>query len=152
MSTNATIQPVTSLIDPNAQLDEVSFKCFIKCPTNTDCAQLNGTVIWLSSNSEIARTEVLYNRTTQELFSFLNESVWSSYMNQNQSCKILIEHIQTRPMFDIISTEHYAGIECEMPNSSDKDKAVILNSIKKNHKPIFLLFLFDSLQVKIIYN
>ncbi|CAF0919356.1 unnamed protein product, partial [Brachionus calyciflorus] len=125
---NATFQPVTNSIDPNAHIDEITFKCFVKCPKNVDCSRLNGTVIWYVGLSEIIRTEMRYNQTTQDLYGYLNETSWSNYMNQDHSCEIIPEYRQVQSNLPFKSQSQFIGIECEMPNQSAIDKSASTKS------------------------
>lgn len=126
MSSNATLEVVTSETEPLANIDEMTMKCSIKCPRGANCTRLSGNVKWFVDNVQISQTQLRYNQTTQDLYSFLNETNWSVYKNKQLSCQILVQDNQNRPNFDIRSSQLFTGIKCEIQNWSWSDRSVNL--------------------------
>jgi hypothetical protein len=87
--TSVSLTPVTSATDQIDNVDEVVFKCFNKCPHNTDCSLLTGIVNWYSENGSIFHTNSLrYNSTSRHLYAYLNENLWTNYLNNPVNSKI----------------------------------------------------------------
>ena len=80
----ANIQPVTRQNDPLAANGELSFKCSIPCPaTSSKCETVAAltNVLWYSNSSFIYNSSLIYNANERKLFSFLPESEWTNYIN-----------------------------------------------------------------------
>ena len=82
LNKTATIKPVTGTSDPKANIDQVTFKCSLSCPTDSDCAKLNGSVYWYIDGSILYNTSLSYSSSAKELYSYLAESVWGNHLNK----------------------------------------------------------------------
>ena len=72
--------------DSKAPKDELTFKCSISCPGNeTICQNVASAsnVYWFSESKLILTNSLFYNKTTQQFYSFLNETIWTKYINTN---------------------------------------------------------------------
>lgn len=78
----ATIKPVTGTSDSKANIDQVTFKCSLSCPTGSDCTKLNGIVFWYIDGANLYNTSLSYSSSAKELYSFLAESLWSVHLNK----------------------------------------------------------------------
>lgn len=82
LSSTAIIKPVTGTSDSKANIDQVTFKCSLGCPTGSDCTKLSGSVFWYIDGANMYNTSLSYNTNTNELYSFLAESVWTNHLNK----------------------------------------------------------------------
>ena len=79
---------MTRKSDSRAPKDELTFKCSINCPANaTFCQNLADVtnVYWYSESNLILTNALLYNNITKQFYSFLNETIWTQYINTNVS-------------------------------------------------------------------
>ena len=77
---------MTRKIDSKAPKDKLTFKCSIFCPGfATVCQNIsNGTkVYWYSESNLIWENSLLYNNISKQFYSFLNETIWTKYLNTN---------------------------------------------------------------------
>jgi hypothetical protein len=77
---------VTRKTDSRAPKDELTFKCSISCPANATICQNSANitnVYWYSESNLIFINSLLYNNSTKQFYSFLNETIWTSYLNTN---------------------------------------------------------------------
>ena len=83
------LEVVTRKNDSRAPKDELTFKCSISCPVanNTLCQNVANAanVYWYSESKLISTNSLLYNNTTKQFYSFLNETIWTKYLNTNVS-------------------------------------------------------------------
>ena len=87
------LETVTRKNDSRATKDELTIKCSINCPANaTICQNLaNATnVYWYSESNLILTNSLLYNNITKQFYSFLNETIWTQYINTNVSIEPLL--------------------------------------------------------------
>ena len=81
---------MTRKIDLKAPKDELTFKCSINCPANAAICQnvANSNLVYWYSNSQLILTNtLLYNEITKQFYSFLNETIWTRYLNTNVKTK-----------------------------------------------------------------
>ncbi len=83
LSTTAQIGPITSNTDSLAPTDELTFKCFLSCPSNLDCSSLTGQVYWYSNGVSVHNNSLSYSASTKTLYSFLRESSWTNFINND---------------------------------------------------------------------
>ena len=82
------IETVTRKADSRAPKDELTFKCSINCPANATFCQnvANATSVnWYSESNLIFTNSLMNNNVTKQLYSFLNETMWTNYINTNVS-------------------------------------------------------------------
>ena len=77
---------MTRKSDSKAPKDELTFKCSIYCPGNaTVCQNMADAtrVNWYSESSLIETNSLFYNNVSKQFYSFLNETIWTKYINTN---------------------------------------------------------------------
>jgi hypothetical protein len=77
---------VTRKSDSKAPKDELTFKCSISCPGNATVCQIIADatrVNWYSESSLIEINLLFYNNTTKQFYTFLNETIWTKFINTN---------------------------------------------------------------------
>ncbi|CAF0941693.1 unnamed protein product, partial [Brachionus calyciflorus] len=135
LSRNANIKLVTNLMDQLASESEISAKCSLNCPANTNCSTLNGTVEWFNgTSSKIHTTDLIYNLANREFYSFLGESHWVPLIGNSLSCKIIPEFNSTNPSFEIKSSSYAIQLDCSMVNLTAQEAA------ESNDKSFVLYF------------
>ena len=77
-----------SQVDSLAPENELTFKCSIGCPSFLDSfscelASQQLHVNWYSNSDQIFTNTLSFNSNDRRLYSFLNESVWTNYVNTN---------------------------------------------------------------------
>ena len=81
------IEPVTKAIDSLAVANELTFKCSLKCSTFnlTQCKNITDSTqaLWYSDSTLIYTNSLNYNNNDDHLYAFLNESIWTNYINTN---------------------------------------------------------------------
>jgi hypothetical protein len=77
---------VTRKKDSKAPKDELTFKCSFSCPVNSTVCQnvaSASNVYWYSESNLILINSLLYNNESKQFYSFLNETIWTKYINTN---------------------------------------------------------------------
>jgi len=77
---------VTRKNDSKAPKDELTFKCSIGCQADDTICQgvaNAANVYWYSNSQLILTTSLLYDNSTKQFYSFLNETTWTNYLNTN---------------------------------------------------------------------
>jgi hypothetical protein len=75
---------VNSQVDSLAPKNELTFKCSISCPSflGSNCELASRIhVNWYSNSNQIFTNTISYNSNDRRLYSFLNESIWTNYVN-----------------------------------------------------------------------
>ncbi len=88
---------MTRKSDSKAPKDELTFKCSIYCPGNaTVCQNIADTtkVYWYSESNLMVENSLFYNNISKQFYSFLNETIWTKYINTNVRMKIKITFVQ----------------------------------------------------------
>jgi hypothetical protein len=85
---------VTKAIDSLAVANELTFKCSLNCSTYnlTQCQDIvdSTQALWYSDSNLIYNNSLIYNSKDGNLYAFLNESIWTNYINTNVTSLVFV--------------------------------------------------------------
>ncbi len=99
-------------MDALAPQNKLTFKCSVICPAYFDCefVATQVRVIWYSNSNQIFNNSLSYNSNEKHWYSFLNESIWTNYVNTNvrlvfflSNIKIFLKNLNTVEKIFIIN-------------------------------------------------
>ena len=151
---------MTKSIDPLAVANELTFKCSLKCSTSnsTQCHNIPDStrVLWYSDSNLVYNTSLNYNSNDEILYGFLNESIWTNYINTNVTLFLFVCSLFENFIFKLdfvsslklqcrfssinssanigldttLSNPYYAGIKCTFISNSANN---FYSVVSKNH-------------------